>query len=57
MTKRSKTKIPEEPLRTTQGSDDEKIHNLIKQRKLQQDALTKIMKAMDRLTGGDKKKR
>jgi hypothetical protein len=57
MTKRSKTKIPEEPNHTTPGSDDEMIHNLIKQRKLQQDALTKIMNAMDRLTGGEKKKR
>lgn len=56
MTKRNKTKIPEEPNPTT-GSDDERIRNLIKQRKLQQDALTKIMNAMDRLTGGDKKKR
>ena len=56
MTKRSKTKIPEEPNPAT-GSEDEMIHNLIKKRKLQQDALTKIMNAMDRLTGGDKKKR
>ena len=56
MTKRSKTKIPEEP-NPAPGSEDEMIHTLIKQRKLQQDALTKIMNAMDRLTGGDKKKR
>ena len=56
MTKRNKTKIPEE-LNPAPGSEDEMIHNLIKQRKLQQDALTKIMNAMDRLTAGDKKKR
>jgi hypothetical protein len=56
MTKRSKIKIPEEP-NPAPGSDDEMIQNLIKRRKLQQDALTKIMNAMDRLTGGDKKKR
>jgi len=56
MTKRSKTKIPEEPA-APPPSDDALIQDLIRKRKLQQDALTKIMNSMDRLTGSDKKKR
>ncbi|MBL0743987.1 hypothetical protein [Chryseolinea lacunae] len=63
MKKRSKNKIPEEPHAAPaapepqSSHDDEAILDLINKRKLQQDALHKIMSAMDRLTGGDKNKR